>query len=133
MMHIKVIQKSRFLVLACLAFLGACTTPASEETAYKAAPDFTIKVQRTEQGELRAIPPNCPGWGMDVPPDWMNSPMPMLGCATARNLAAMIADPADLVNPKDSHTADATAAAASIQRYRRGEVYVPHTLKNESE
>lgn len=43
------------------------------------------------------------------------------GCATQANIAAMVADPADLVSPAPIGKADATRRSAVIQAYRKGE------------
>lgn len=51
-----------------------------------------------------------------------NGPLPGLGCATARNLAAMIANPADLLSPGPLAPAPGYAAAAAVGRYREGKV-----------
>jgi pilus biogenesis lipoprotein CpaD len=51
-----------------------------------------------------------------------NGPFRGLGCATARNLAAMLADPADLGAPRELAPAPAQAAAAAVDRYREGKV-----------
>ncbi|MDB5359876.1 MAG: hypothetical protein JWO51_1173 [Rhodospirillales bacterium] len=40
------------------------------------------------------------------------------GCTTANNLAAMLADPADLVAPRGQRAFDAVPAAAAVNRYR---------------
>lgn len=44
--------------------------------------------------------PNCPDWSEDVGRDPLNLPWPNKGCATQRNLAAMVANPEDLVHPR---------------------------------
>ena len=59
--------------------------------------------------------PNCPNWG-EVGP---SSTSPGYGCAVNSNLAAMIADPADLVlGQAGSGTGDATTASKAIRVYR---------------
>lgn len=47
-----------------------------------------------------AIPPDCPDWSEDIGRDPQNMPWPDKGCATQRNLAAMVANPEDLVRPR---------------------------------
>jgi len=47
-----------------------------------------------------AIPPDCPDWSEDIGRDPQNMPWPDKGCATQRNLAAMVANPKDLLHPR---------------------------------
>lgn len=87
--------------------------PAAWERNRRADIDVTIPVIRIEgcDGE-----PSLPGYRPD------NGPFPGLGCATARNLAAMLADPGDLAAPRALEPAPAEAAALAIGRYREGKV-----------
>jgi pilus assembly protein CpaD len=60
--------------------------------------------------------PSCPKW---TGKGGVNSLSPNYGCATNSNLAAMIADPSDLVLGQDgSATSDAANAAKAIKVYR---------------
>jgi pilus assembly protein CpaD len=47
-----------------------------------------------------AEPPDCPDWSENIGRDPHNMPWPDKGCATQRNLAAMVANPEDLVHPR---------------------------------
>ncbi len=47
-----------------------------------------------------AQPPDCPDWSENIGRDPQNMPYPNMGCATQRNLAAMVANPEDLVRPR---------------------------------
>jgi pilus assembly protein CpaD len=47
-----------------------------------------------------AVPPDCPDWSENLARDPQNMPWPNMGCATQRNLAAMVANPEDLVRPR---------------------------------
>jgi pilus assembly protein CpaD len=47
-----------------------------------------------------ASPPDCPDWSENVGRDPQNMPWPNAGCATQRNLAAMVANPEDLIRPR---------------------------------
>jgi pilus assembly protein CpaD len=44
--------------------------------------------------------PDCPDWSENVARDPQNMPYPNLGCATQTNLAAMVAEPRDLIEPR---------------------------------
>ncbi len=46
--------------------------------------------------------PECGHWPTNLAREPKNLPMPNLGCATQKNLAAMVANPADLVSPRGS-------------------------------
>ena len=50
-----------------------------------------------------------------------NAPLPSFGCAVSINLAAMIADPSDLVGVQPLDPADATRRAIVFEKYRNGE------------
>lgn len=50
--------------------------------------------------ELRAQGPDCGDWSENLARNPANLPSPNMGCATQRNLAAMIADPNDLLQPR---------------------------------
>jgi pilus assembly protein CpaD len=47
-----------------------------------------------------ADPPDCPDWSENIGRDPKNMPWPDKGCATQRNLAAMVANPEDLLHPR---------------------------------
>jgi pilus assembly protein CpaD len=50
-----------------------------------------------------------------------NRPYWNLGCASQRNLAAMVDNPADLVQPRGEAPADASRRSIAIDHYRKGE------------
>jgi pilus assembly protein CpaD len=47
-----------------------------------------------------AVPPDCPDWSENIGRDPKNMPWPNKGCASQRNLAAMVANPEDLIRPR---------------------------------
>jgi pilus assembly protein CpaD len=49
--------------------------------------------------ELVAKGPDCPDWSENLARDPQNLPWPNMGCATQKNLAAMVADPEDFLSP----------------------------------
>lgn len=67
----------------------------------------------------------CGEWPDDIGSNTIenveNKPYWNFGCATQRNLAAMVADPADLVQPRAETPADATRRAVVLGHYERGE------------
>jgi pilus assembly protein CpaD len=64
--------------------------------------------------------------GQDWSKDWGdtadNQPPPNFGCSVQHNLAAMVADPRDLVEPRQMDASDATRRATVAGHYEKGEV-----------
>lgn len=63
----------------------------------------------------------CGNWSRDYALDPTNGLTPNHGCATQNNLAAMIANPADLIGPRDMTPADAGRRSTVLEKYRAGE------------
>jgi pilus assembly protein CpaD len=68
----------------------------------------------------------CGLWPADLGPSYepehfQNKPYWNLGCATQRNLAAMVDNPADLVQPRGESPAYAPRRATVLEKYRKGE------------
>jgi pilus assembly protein CpaD len=63
----------------------------------------------------------CGDWSKASSGDYKNTLPPNFGCATQNNLAAMIADPADLLTPRDMTPADADRRNTVLDKYRQGE------------
>jgi len=51
----------------------------------------------------------------------MNKPQPNFGCAVTANMAAQIANPADLLGPRPAEPADAQRRMTVLEKYRAGE------------
>jgi len=69
-----------------------------------------------------AVVPNCPDishW--DFTNTGSNAALPSLGCAVAVNLAAMIANPSDLVGDQPMDPADTGRREIVFSKYRQGE------------
>lgn len=64
----------------------------------------------------------CGVWSGLRARDYRNLRSPNMGCATQNNLAAMIADPHDLVAPTEAAPRDGAMAARGVQLYRQGEL-----------
>jgi pilus assembly protein CpaD len=80
-------------------------------------------------GELRltietveARAPACPNWSQPPGNDAANIVHSDFGCASAANLAAMVADPRDLLVGRELEPASGDAALTAIARYRQGGV-----------
>jgi pilus assembly protein CpaD len=64
----------------------------------------------------------CGDWSVNVADTASNLPMPNFGCATQHNLAAMVADPRDLVAPRAMTDADAKRRAIVTDKYEKGQI-----------
>lgn len=68
-----------------------------------------------------ALPTACGNWSQNYALDPTNGLTPNHGCATQNNLAAMVANPADLVAPRNMTPADAARRSTVLEKYRAGE------------
>jgi pilus assembly protein CpaD len=67
----------------------------------------------------RAVVPGCPNWSQPSQPDWNNRSTSNYGCSVNSNLAAMVANPEDLLHGRESTgIADTTAATKAVELYR---------------
>ncbi len=64
----------------------------------------------------------CGVWTNMREREYRNLRTPNMGCATMNNLAAMVADPHDLVAPADTSPRDGESVVRSIELYREGKV-----------
>ena len=63
--------------------------------------------------------PNCPNWDRPAQPNYNNKMLPNFGCGVNSNLAAMVANPEDLIHGREgSGIGDAATAARAINVYR---------------
>ena len=89
---------------------------AASETDTKLAADSV----RVHADHTVVTAPACPDWTKPEADEPNNTTSSNYGCATEANLAAMIANPADLVKPKENNTADGAALAHGVELYRSG-------------
>ncbi len=66
--------------------------------------------------------PGCGQWPTNLADDRRNLPHPNFGCAQQQNLAAQVANPADLLGPRTMEPADAERRAIVFDRYRNGKI-----------
>ena len=70
----------------------------------------------------KAKAPDCPSLAqLDVTNAVSNSDLPSLGCAVRTNMAAMIAEPADLLGNRDLDEGDLVRRNTQFDLWRRGE------------
>jgi len=94
---------------------GMLVSNGAPVTAGAVAPgSVRVVVSRT-----KASVPNCPNWSVPSQPNLENATMSNFGCAVNGNLAAMIANPEDLVHGREGNgLSDATTASRAIGLYR---------------
>lgn len=68
-----------------------------------------------------ARPTACGNWSGSYSSDSSNGLLPNHGCATQNNLAVLVADPADLMGPRNMDPADAGRRSTVLDKYRAGE------------
>ncbi len=66
----------------------------------------------------------CGDWSVNLGETSANKRSPNFGCATQHNLAAMVADPRDLVSPKPLDSNDVQRRLTVLDRYRKGETTI---------
>ena len=70
----------------------------------------------------RASVPNCPNWSVPSSPNAQNRTMSNFGCGVNSNIAAMVADPQDLVHGREgTGVGDAITSSKAVGAYRRAE------------
>ena len=71
---------------------------------------------------MRASVPNCPNWSVPAQPNDQNRTMSTFGCAVNSNLAAMVANPQDLVHGREgTGLGDSLTSSKAIGVYRKAE------------
>ncbi len=65
--------------------------------------------------------PDCPDWSENLARDPQNMPSPNMGCATQKNLAAMVANPEDLLYPRVSTPRPSERRDVVWGKYVKGE------------
>jgi pilus assembly protein CpaD len=82
---------------------------------------------RLSYPRITAVAGPCGLWPEDLGPNILdkgynaNKPYYNFGCATQRNLAAMVDNPADLVQPRPESPAYTARRTAGFEKYRKGE------------
>ncbi len=77
----------------------------------------------------QASVPGCPDWSSKSVTDFNSATSSNYGCAVNSNLAAMVADPQDLVRGANGALSDPVAAAKAIKAYREAEPTGKNGLK----
>lgn len=75
--------------------------------------------------------PECGAWPTNVSDDVRNLPHANLGCATQRNFAAQVANPADLLGPRTMTPAMAESRDVKWEKFVKGETTISKKDKDE--
>lgn len=101
-------------------------------TSHGAGSDVSVPLILAYQG-YEAIAPDCPSLAaFDMADISSNNEMPTLGCSVRSNLAAMIADPADLLGQRPLDEGDGVRRSIILSKFREGEVTSADRGDNES-
>jgi pilus assembly protein CpaD len=99
-------------------YYGLMVAPSAPMTTGAVPPGMVrVIVSRT-----RASVPGCPNWSVPAQPNYNNRTMSNFGCAVNSNLAAMVANPGDLVHGREgSSVGDNYTATKAVGAYRKAE------------
>ena len=109
--------------------LSSAGVPSSAIRVNRYSPDDPERFAtvRLSYPKIKAVAGPCGLWPTDVGPSIdnpgynENRPYHNFGCATQRNLAAMIDNPADLEQPRPESPAYTLRRTMSFERYRKGD------------
>jgi pilus assembly protein CpaD len=107
------------------AIFAAAGVPPQAVSTRSYRPAASLASIKLSYSKLTAHVGPCGQWpqdiGVSVESDHnLNRPYWNFGCASQRNLASMVADPADLVQPRGESPAYAPRRGAVIEKYRTG-------------
>lgn len=106
---------ARSQVAAIAGQYGMMVTPGSPVTAGAVRPGSV----RVVVARRRATVPGCPNWNQPSQPDWDNKSLPNSGCGVNSNLAAMVADPEDLIHGREGvSVSDSITSERAVNLYR---------------
>jgi pilus assembly protein CpaD len=106
---------ARGQVAAIVGRYGMMVTPGAPITA-SLVPTGSVRVVVARR---RATVPGCPKWTYRSQPDWDNKTMSNYGCAVNSNLAAMVANPEDLLHGREGAAVlDSRTATRAVEMYR---------------
>ncbi len=107
------------VILASLALLGGCATDQDKKGIASASLNYGVDSynQPVVTGGKASVP-HCPNW-VEAGRDSAALTDPNYGCATNGNLAAMVADPQDLVQGRETRSIlRTTTSSRAIKAYR---------------
>jgi pilus assembly protein CpaD len=112
--HVKVLALGALAVL-----LGACSIDGPEVDDYY-EPTAHYERHPIIVTKSRAYAKRCGEWPDDMTENERNEAYANFGCAQQSNIAAMVADPEDLLRPRRMTRADAMRRSVVFDKYRQG-------------
>jgi pilus assembly protein CpaD len=107
-------DSARYEIAQIAGNYGMMLEPGAPVTAGAVAPGAVrVIVSRT-----RAEVPGCPNWSVPSQPNYNNRTMSNFGCGVNSNLAAMVANPEDLVHGRDGGLGSNAAGTKAVILYR---------------
>jgi pilus assembly protein CpaD len=95
--------------------------PSVQFTSYRAAEGDTKAPITLSFITYVASAPDCgKNWTDNLGWTARNQSWPEFGCSSQHNLAALVSDPRDLVEPRATDTADANRRSTVLEKYRAG-------------
>lgn len=108
--------RARAQVAQIVGRYGLLVQAGAPVTAGAVAPDSV----RVVVSRRRAVVPNCPNWSGGDQPNYENRSFAGLGCAVNTNLAAMVADPVDLIHGREgSGITNPETVTKALNAYRK--------------
>jgi len=106
---------ARGQVAAIAGQYGMMVSAGAPVTAGPVAPGSV----RVVVSRRRATVPNCPNWSLPSEPNYYNKNLSNFGCGVNSNIAAMVANPEDLIHGRaGTGTGDVDTAAKAVILYR---------------
>jgi pilus assembly protein CpaD len=122
-------QGGRGDVAALLSARGMMLANAAPVTGGSVAPG-TVRVVVSRS---QAAVPGCPDWSRPSGPDYNSNAMSNYGCASNGALAAMVADPLDLMQGRDPNgPVDSDTSSKAVRTYRQTAPTGTQGLKTET-
>jgi pilus assembly protein CpaD len=105
-------------VVRVAGMYGLMVSPSAPVTVGAVPPGMVrVIVSRT-----RATVPGCPNWSVPAQPNFNNRSMSNFGCGVNSNLAAMVANPEDLIHGREgSGVGDTQTSTKAVDFYRKSE------------
>lgn len=107
-------------LVAALGRAGIASHAVTRRTYEALGPDDAAPIRLTYPRIVARVPHECGRWPDQATSDWGNRDYWNFGCATQANIAAMTANPTDLVAPRTLGVGDGTRQAVVMQAYRAG-------------
>jgi pilus assembly protein CpaD len=109
------VPAARAQVAAIAGRYGILITPGAPVTAGGPQPGSV----RVVVARRRAVVPGCPNWDGASNPDWDSKSLPNYGCGVNSNIAAMVANPEDLLHGREgASVTDTMTATRAVEMYR---------------